>query len=204
MADAPAPINYSPKVSYHIQSPSAPTPSSDTYGQAQAAPQGAGGQPLPSGSYLAGPQQTATASMAPPAPLTADPAYNAFMNRLGLSQADMANQAVLNQALNYAGAQRGINQLNQAEPLAEQRVAGALNARGVLNSSFAQGPGGTLPQLASSYAAKVAGLQANKQAATERTMQALGVKLAGGDANAMQKGQQAAGNVASQGAGVGM
>ena len=137
---------------------------------------------------------------APPAPLGADPAYNAFLAKLGLTDANLRDAATLRMGNIDANVNKQMPGIQQAEGDAVNHTMNVMNGRGILNSSDAFGAHGAVPMVQAQYAARMAALQSGAQSQKDAIIQNIAQQLANGQAAAIVQGQTAAGNVATNAA----
>lgn len=199
MAVAPPPAYAAPApVTVNIHAPAAP------------APTGAGGTPNTAAKAAAGdiygnPATAADANSsaianstdAPPISLGADPAYNAFLASLGLTDANLRDAAALRagNATANLGPAVAQNDLNTAD--ATKRTGQAYGGRGLYNSSDRLNAQG---KIQAAGAGRDAALQNQLAASLASMYNSMGLSVAQSQAKAAQQAQASAGRQALQGA----
>lgn len=123
-------------------------------GHPVSAPSAPGAPATPGGAPpgLPSPQQSGP----PPASLAADPAYNAFLNSLGISDADLRNSAALRAGQTWTSEAGAEAPLQTAQANALDRNQRVYNSRGLVNSSDNLNAGANLR---SAYADKLAAMR---------------------------------------------
>ena len=157
--------------------------------------QPAAGAPSPGGGPTpAAPAATQAAGnppVTPPASLGADPAYNAFLAQLGLTDANLRDAAALRTGNLEAGLQPQVDALNRNQGHALDRNTANYNARGLVNSSDDINAANQIRQ---GYGDRVAALQGNVGNQIAAIYQQLATQLANGQVNASARGTAALGN----------
>lgn len=124
--------------------------------------------------------------------LLADPAFNVFIQRLGLSQGDLQNAAQL-KANTLRDTEAGMEpRLQRGEDYNQQQLANRFEARGILNSSERLG---AQQHEANAYADRLAAMHAAYANNLANVAQQLALQIAQGNGNAALQGQTAAGNL---------